>query len=214
MLGRLKTGLNVLKPSVFKPMVTSLMNGTASANSYRLAIETMGVILPNAFVAPIRYFVADETKDVRLRLFYRDALAGGIGVGLFYLVRGLTKKAMTTFTKRPESAVFVAATFAGWVTNVAFQAVGAIKMSEAMSRRSQAKVKRQEAIKNSIPPSDIATLWRLQQVMKKYGVTPPQNINSVLPTQPLVRTPRPPQQYPVQNQFINQNNIGSTIYRP
>jgi hypothetical protein len=129
----------VTNPKMVKNTVSDLLAGKPSLETYARVGKYMGILMPNVFVAPIRYFVADETKEVRTRMFARDAFAGGLGIVIFYAVMGGMSKVLTAATKKPKPAVDMIATFLGWVANVAFQSVGAVKMSEWMSRQAQQK---------------------------------------------------------------------------
>lgn len=116
-----------------------LLGGRLPNNTYERIAETLAVLMPNLFVAPIRYFVADETKDTRLKLFYRDASAAGIGIALYYFTRGTMTRVLSKMGMNHAPLRLTSAIFLGWVANVAFQAVGAVKLSEAMSRKSAQK---------------------------------------------------------------------------
>jgi len=101
----------------------------------------MGVLMPNLFVAPIRYFVMRETPEVRYRMFMRDVLASVAGVAAFYISRSAGNAILKrTFMKTaPAADRDLAATFIGWVVNVVAQGVGAVRMSEWMSKKQQAR---------------------------------------------------------------------------
>lgn len=101
----------------------------------------MGILMPNVFVAPIRYFTMRETPEVRYRMFMRDVLAAAAGVASFYATRLAVRPVLSKTLMKAKSAenVELAATFAAWVVNVLVQGIGAVRMSEWMSKRQQAK---------------------------------------------------------------------------
>lgn len=164
-----------------------LLAGNKPLATYTKMATYMGILLPNIFVGPIRYFVADEKKDVRLRIFYRDVLAGMLGIVLFYVSKGIATPILKRMNK-PRMVVEMLATLTGWVVNVAFQSVGAVKMSEWMSRKSEAK-KAQLLQPKQTPPPVIPR----QQVIAPTHVAPP------LPP-PRPYQPQPTPMTPVLNQ--------------
>lgn len=156
-----------------RPKFSGLMSDKTRLATY------MGILMPNVFVAPIRYFVMRENPDVRYRLFMRDVLAAAAGVGSFYATLYGSKAVLgkTLMKSKPAADVTLAATFAGWVANVIVQGYGAVRMSEWMSKRQQEKLGNAPAAEENKPEP-------LPVPPPTFKRTSPQRVETPVPAQP------------------------------
>ena len=144
----LNGGTGLIQPSGMHPALAGKPKFSGGGLSGLMADKTrlatyMGILMPNVFVAPIRYFTMRETPDVRYRLFMRDVLAAAAGVASFYATRFAVRPILSKTLMKAKSAenIELAATFTAWVVNVLVQGIGAVRMSEWMSKRQQAREK-------------------------------------------------------------------------
>ena len=175
----------------------------------------MGILMPNVFVAPMRYFVMRENPDVKYRLFMRDVLSAAAGVGTFYAAMLAAKPllARTVMKAKPIEDIKLAATFAGWVANVIVQGYGAVRMSEWMSERQQEKQGKTIPAENNLPDKpSFPAMAQIAASPPRVASPLPRLVSPTLENQRYFRSPQfippvipqfsPPVQFPPPNPFV------------
>lgn len=111
-------------------------------NSLFRFAQTMSVVLMPSLL-PLLRFQFDE-PDQRKKLFVRDFTGGWIGMASYYAARFLTNRAGDAFKLQQKMGltpakyntfIYAASVTAGWLGNILYQGIGAVKLSQWMDKR-------------------------------------------------------------------------------